>query len=148
MASNDIYHACARRVTEHHLACKSIIEDIQNIRQQISGSSSPEKQNLEAMLEIRMQEKSDESRAGLNAQIDLLNLLKDSDWITVPGNIRTELNRIFPGNGLDQLREQFEFDRDAAISGDGRLGGSWLQPKWYVIFPHLMFLTFVNDLQF
>lgn len=76
------------------------------------------------MLEIRIQDKSDEVRAGINAQIELLNLLKDSKWITVPGNILTELNRIFSGKGLDQLREQFEFDRDAAISGEGRLGGS------------------------
>lgn len=124
MASNDIYKACARRVTEHHLACKSITDDIRAIREQVSGSSGPEKQNLEAMLEIRMQEKSDESRAGINAQIDLLNLVKDSDSTTVPGNILTELNRIFSGKGLDQLREQFEVDRDAAISGDGRLGRS------------------------
>lgn len=76
------------------------------------------------MLEIRIQDKSDEVRAGINAQIELLNLLKDSKWITVPGNILTELNRIFSGKGLDQLREQFEFERDAAISGEGRLGGS------------------------
>ncbi|KAM0512861.1 hypothetical protein ACHAPE_008495 [Trichoderma viride] len=124
MASNDIYKACARRVTEHHLACKSITDDIRAIREQVSGSSGPEKQNLEAMLEIRMQEKSDESRAGINAQIDLLNLVKDFDSTTVSGNILTELNRIFSGKGLDQLREQFEFDRDAAISGDGRLGRS------------------------
>lgn len=124
MASTDIYKACARRITEHHLACKSITDDIRAIRIQISGSTGPEKQNLEAMLEIRIQDKSDEARAGINAQIDLLNLLKDSKWITVPGNILTELNRIFSGNGLDQMREQFEVDRDAAISGDGRLGGS------------------------
>lgn len=52
MASNDIYHACARRVTEHYIACKSITEDIQNIHQQISGRSGPEKQNLEARLKL------------------------------------------------------------------------------------------------
>lgn len=76
------------------------------------------------MLGLRMQERSDEARAGINAQMELLNMVKSSGWTTVPGNIRTELNRTFLGNGLDQLREQFEVDRDAAISDDGRLGRS------------------------
>jgi uncharacterized protein (UPF0335 family) len=72
MASNNT-NACARRITEKFHACNDIMSDIQDLRGQISSSSGPDKQNLETMLQIRIQDKSDEARAGINSQFELLN---------------------------------------------------------------------------
>lgn len=64
------------------------MSDIQHLRGQISASNGPEKQDLEAMLQIRSQDRSDEARAAINSQIELLNLVIGSGWTKVPFNGR------------------------------------------------------------
>lgn len=122
MASNDI-NTCARRISQHLDTYNAIKSDINDLRAQIIESSGPDKQNLEAVLQIRTQEKTDEARAAINTQIQLLNLVVGSGWTRIPFNIRTALNRIFSGDGLAELRERFELGRDLAISDNGELAG-------------------------
>lgn len=123
MSSNNI-NTCANRINQHFHTYTDITSDIRLLRAQIMESSGPDKQDLEAMLQIRIQEKTDEARAALNTQIQLLNLVVGSGWNTIPFNIRTALNRIFSGDGLAEMRERFELERDIAISDDGQLAGS------------------------
>ncbi|PTB35159.1 hypothetical protein M441DRAFT_32170 [Trichoderma asperellum CBS 433.97] len=122
MASNDI-NTCARRISQHLDTYNAIKSDINDLRAQIIESSGPDKQNLEAVLQIRTQEKTDEARAAINTQIQMLNLVVGSGWTRIPFNIRTALNRIFSGDGLAELRERFELGRDLAISDNGELAG-------------------------
>lgn len=123
MSSNNI-NTCASRINQQFRTYNVVISDIRDLRVEITRTSGPDKQDLETLLQMRTEEKTDRARNALNTQIQLLNLVVGSGWATVPPHIQTALNRIFSGDGLAELRERFEAERDAVISDDGQLADS------------------------
>jgi hypothetical protein len=122
-SSNDI-NGLARLINEQFLAHDNAKFDCQALRLQATSSSGPAKTDLEAQLRLRIQERKDLARSGLNSQIELLQLLRGSGWTRIPFNIRTALDKTFPESGLTELQDQVQLGRETTISPSGQLVAS------------------------
>lgn len=70
----------------------------------------------ETELAQKTRESSEQAAAGLNAQIELLQLLKGAPSPDYPLYIKATLNKTFLGDDIAELRQQYESDRDAFIT--------------------------------
>lgn len=88
----------------------------QSLRQSLDGTTTRFlKRSLESDLARKTQEKTDEAVAGLNAQIELLQLLKGTPSFDTSPYIEA-LNKTFPEDDISELRHQYELDRDTFIT--------------------------------
>jgi hypothetical protein len=118
---NDSVSTCVRRINDQLRAYNTAKLENQLLRSEIANSSGPAKTDLEAQLQLKAQEKTEQARIGLNAQIELLQLLRGSTLDVISLNVQEAMAISFPGERFSELRNQFELDRDIAISPSGQL---------------------------
>ncbi|KAM0259736.1 hypothetical protein ACHAQJ_003170 [Trichoderma viride] len=117
----DSISACVHRINDQLLAYNTAKSEHQLLRLQNLESRGLAKKSLEAQLRLKTQEKIEKARVGLHSQIELLQLLKGSTLDEIPYDVQKALTISFPGDSFAELREQFELERDIAISPGGQL---------------------------
>lgn len=95
----------ASRIEDHFAQCNLANSTCESRRQSLESSTiSPRyKRFLEVDLARKTQQKNDEAAAGLNAQIELLQLLKGTPSPGIPPYVEEALNITFPGDSITEL---------------------------------------------
>ncbi|PKK42555.1 hypothetical protein CI102_13033 [Trichoderma harzianum] len=117
--------ACCKSIRESMSSCVSASYEYDNLAQQIAEARTRSaRQELETQMEYHAVIKAVDSKTGLDAQIELLRLVKSTGWSTVRRAVSKALWEQFPvGDEHAELQAQFEADRRASITLTGSMIG-------------------------
>ncbi|UKZ57239.1 hypothetical protein TrVGV298_011092 [Trichoderma virens] len=117
--------ACTGRIRECISACSAAEFQCASLASQIAEMPAlSTTDHLEAELRLQDEIKATHAKTGLQAQIELLQLVKSSGWTTTRMSVTKALWEIFPVSQDDiEARNRFEVDRRASISRTGKLLG-------------------------